>query len=226
MPLIKGENIMATKLEQFIRQTYNAYPILLSSEKIIPGILIQSDWGWFNEKKHPDFKRIEDLARYRLDMNDQEWQHYKSSFSKGSIIAGSIEDSFDFGISFPLLQYGIKEIAGRIKRGRKSTLTIGSIVIRAFDNGFCLHDLRRELWDLRNTNRDYWKDVDNDFLVSHCYHTANLKWEFEEEGELSAEVDFTAAGLKVGGDLKWDNGETLVFTGTSEAPFAVQGVKI
>lgn len=223
---MKGENIMATKLEQLFRQTYNAYPILLGSEKIIPGILIESDWGWFDEKKHPDFKRVEDLARYRLDMNDQEWAHYSSSPSNGSIIVGSIKDTFDFGVSFPLPQYGIKEITGRIKRGRKSILTIGSVVVREFDNGFCLHDLRRALKELQKTNGDYWEDVDGDFLVSHCYHTANLKWEFEEKGELSAEAEFTAAGFKVGGDIGWENSETLIFKGTSKAPFAVQGVKI
>ena len=95
-----------------------------------------------------------------------------------------------------------------------------------FDNGFCLHDLRRALRSLKDTNRDYWGDVDDDFLVSHCFHTANLKWEFGEKGELSAEAEFTAAGFKVGGGLKWENSETLVFNGTSKAPFAVQGVKI
>lgn len=163
---------MATKLEKFFRQTYNVYPIMLSSEKITPGILIQSDWGWFNEKKHPDFQRVEDLARYRLGLNDQEWERYSFSDSHGSIIVGSIKDSFDFGISFPLLQYGIKEITGRIKRGRKATLTIGSVVVKGFDNAFCLHDLRRSLRRLRKTNRDFWEDVDDDFLVSHCYHIA------------------------------------------------------
>ena len=88
---------MASKLYEFLNERYNAYPLMLATEKSIPGMLLEADWRrgilldiW--PTKHPEFRREEGFAWELLEQPEQE---YESEMVDANIIQQSVNDKIN-----------------------------------------------------------------------------------------------------------------------------------
>lgn len=214
------------KLRYMMRSTYQAHLIPLSSSLVEPGRLLETYWGagwpW---NSNPRFRRVEGTAFDVLQGIGPDASGYTIIDSESSMIEGTFQDTFTFGVDFPLAQLGLS-IGGEVKNDRKVTVEIGSITAKSFENGFAGHRLRRDLRALRRTDREAFNWVDDDFLVTMTYHVSDLRFKFKETGGLSAKVELEQAGLEVGGNANWSSDHDLKLDGHVSVPFSVQGLRV
>lgn len=218
---------MHAKLFKLMRN-YSAYPIMLGSENIKPGVLLHTAWDWFGLGNRPEKFISEEGCPWKLlnrkDENDF-YKTYPHKLNNASIIAGEITDKVQFGANLALPQFGFSTGASFAEE-RTSKLTIGGVKVDSFDVGYAQYELREKLRDLERTNRKRWAWVNDDFLVTDSYYTSELCFEFKEEGDFNARATYDKLSISGGFEASWENNTTLILKGTAKVPFAVRGIKV
>ncbi len=129
------------------------------------------------------------------------------------------------GVGLPLAQLGIVLDLG-FKSSRRFSIDIDGIHARSFERVFDGHKLRKDLRALRTVDRQMYKWVDDDFLVTWTYHAGDLTIEFEDTGDVTAKAELEAANVEFKLSADWQNEYKLRLEGIAAAPFAVQGLRV
>lgn len=214
---------MHEKLYKLMKNDYCAYPLMMCSEDVKPGMLLQTEWDWFGNLKK--FVGEEGYPWDLLDMGGE--QVYPSKFKNVSIIAGSVTDKVTFGANLALPQFGFSADAS-FNEAKAAVLTVSGVKAMSFEIGFSQYELRLALRKLKESDPLRWCWVDNDFLVTDSYYTSNLRFEFKKEGGFNAKAEYEKLGNNIAGGFQceWKSDTTLELVGTAATPFAVRGIKI
>jgi hypothetical protein len=209
---------------------YSAYPLVLCSDEAKPGTLFQTIWDWFGHGSKPEKFISEEGCPWKLlGMKDKQafYTSYPYQRSGASIIAGVIQDKIKFGGNLALPQFGFSTSASFIEE-EVVKLTIGAILVDSFKVGYAHYELREKLRQLKNTNPMAWTWVDDDFLITDCFYTSEMCFEFDKKTDVDVKVTYERLKSKVSGgfNLEYINDTTLKLNGTAETPFAVRGIKI
>ena len=213
---------MHAKLYKLMKDNYCAYPVMLCSEDVKPGMLLQTKWDWGKAKK---FISEEGYPWELLGISDD--TDYPSKLKDASIISGSITDKVEFGANLALPQFGFLASAS-FGEEKSAVLTVGGIKVRSFEVGFAQYELRLALRELKRTDPIRWPWVDDDLLVTDSYYTSNLHFEFKKEGSFNAKATYEKLSNSIAGgfNYSWKNDTTLELIGTATTPFAVRGIKV
>lgn len=213
---------MSTKLHKFMRNVHNAHPLTLATANVVPGTLLETRWSG---SRNPIFSREEGAAWDILsDVNEAD---YPSRMHDANILVGTISEKLSLGVDLSIAPFGIN-IGAEFSKEHQATINIGTIRARVFDVGFSGHELRKKLRELRKSDSERWKWVDDDFLVTECFFTGDMEFNFRSSGDLSAKLGFEHSGGSVDASLTaiWANDQHLILRGTASVPFAVRGMKI
>lgn len=216
---------MGGRLNEHMYKAYGAFPLGLVNENVRPGMLIETRWRpALPLNSYPHFLRQEGFAWELLDLSPDKFQ---SELHRANILAGEFTEKIGFDGTLPLPQYGLN-LSASFNRVRKAKLTIGAVYGRTFTRGFAAHELHAALRKLQETDpaRGGW--VEDDYLVTECYYTADLTFTFAEQGDMTAKAELQKAGLKIAAEIKanWTDEHTLVLQGAAAAPFAVRGMRV
>ncbi len=216
---------MHAKLYKLMKN-YSAYPMMLCSKNVKPGMLLQTEWDWFSNPTK--FVGEEGYPWKLLGMSKKaDRAAYIDKLSAASIIVGDIVDKIEFGANLALPQFGFSTSASFAEK-RVAKLIVDGVKVRSFKVGFAQHELRLALRKLKGSDPTRWGWVDDDFLVTDSFYTSGLRFEFKKEGGFNAEVTYKKLekDISAGFKHKWQNDTTLILKGTAKVPFAVRGIKV
>jgi len=213
-----------------VMKNYSAFPMLLASDRVKPGTLIETSWSWFGFGNTPDkFKKEEGCPWNLLGMSDESafYAEYPNVRRDASIITGSITGKVEFGGDLALPQYGFSVTASFVEK-ETVKFTVDGIEVCSFNAGYADHELRLKLRELKDEDPVRWGWVNDDFLVSNSYYISNLCFEFSSDTKIDVEATYKSLENSVSGGfkLKKTSDLKLELIGTAETPFAVRGIKV
>ena len=216
-----------SKLYEFMRSRYDAFPIMLGTSRVRPGMIIDTDWRptWpWEVDTRPDFEREEMFA---WDALEESKYDYKSDFVEANLLYGTVTNRYSIGGEVSLPQFGLT-LSAELEHEYKAEFRITDLRARVFQNSSHGFVLMSKLNALRQPRPDLWRVINDDFLVTETYHVASLHAAFSSRGTGKAKADFEEAGVRLaaGLDLEWKSDESFELAGLSKVPLAVRGVKI
>ncbi len=213
---------MPAKLYELIRKIYYAYPLMIGTIETKPGTLLEADWDWLSPEYPMRFVAQQGRPWEILNVPAEP---YESELLDASIITGQITDKFRFGTTIAAPQFGLAGGASLIQKNI-AKLTIGAIKVRRFKERFAEYELRMKLRQLKDTDCQQYAWVDNSFLVTDCYYTTDLHFEFKKENGFNPQALYENLDISEGFKVRWDGRKTLLLQGTADVPFAVRGIKV
>jgi hypothetical protein len=213
-----------------VMKNYSAYPMLLASDVVRPGILLETSWDFFGLGTAPTKFISEEGCPWKLlGIKDEPafYQKYPTDLRNASIVTGEITGKVKFGGNLALPQFGFSADASFGKE-EVVKFRVSGITVMSFKVGFDQYILRRELRDMKKAKPEWFGWVDDDFLVTDSYYISGLEYEFKEESktDVKATCDKLKGGVSVGFILETEGTAKLKLVGTSETPFAVRGIKV
>lgn len=218
---------MGSGLYKFMTERYQAFPLMLASERAIPGMLLECQWKQsfpiFGDWT-PRFERMEAFVWELLSLAADE---YKSEYIKANIIQESITEKLSLGGKINIPQYGLS-VGASLASDFSAIFRVTGIQARVFINTRCPYTLMQKLLKLKETKRSLWDWVNDDFLIVESYYVTSFSAHFKNSSGLSAKAEFKKAGLDVKGDveLKWLSDSTFEMVGTPAVPLAVRGLRV
>lgn len=218
---------MASNIDKFLGERYSAFPLMLATERAIPGMLIETDWNvsfpilW---KEKPKFRREEGFTwdLLKLDKNK-----YQSGIVDANIIQESISEKISLGGNVSLPQYGIS-LSTALSSNFSAVFKVTGIKARVFKDTSTPYELIQALLKLKGANPSLWDWVNDDFLITESYYVISFVAQLKNEKGLSAKAEFDKAGQKIEGklSLSWISDSVLEMVGTPSVPIAVRGLKV
>jgi hypothetical protein len=218
---------MASNIHKFLADRYSAFPLMLATERAIPGMLIETDWDvsipifW---KETPEFRHEEGFTWDFLQLDENK---YQSEIVEANIIQQSISERKSLGGDVSLPQYGIS-LGAALSSDFSGVFKVTGIKARVFKDTRSPYELIQALLKLKESNSSLWDWVNDDFLITESYYVTSFHAQFKSEKGLSAKAEFEKAGQKIEGKVKlnWINDSVLEMVGTPSVPIAVRGLKV
>ncbi|NJK90352.1 MAG: hypothetical protein HC904_00075 [Blastochloris sp.] len=210
-----------TKVAYEMRQRYGAYLIPAPTERLIPGALLEVEW-WLSD---PRFKHVEGYAWEIADGVTE--ADCASALGAANALKLNVSDKSKFEITGGLPEYGLS-ITSALTSEFSFGIEITGITSRCFTKGFIHHEIHQALLNLRETDKNKWRWIDNDLLVLESFYATQFTAHFKHEGNLTARLALQNAGhtMDAGLNYNWLNDNTLSMTGVPKVPFAVRGIRI
>lgn len=212
------------KLSRIMMRNYSAIPVSLGGESIEPGMLLDWDDGsWLGITRPAKITGIAGKAwDYDLedDVNDA---NYPREHGEANILVESVTDHFSIGGSIPLPQYGLS-LAGEFESNKEVTLSIGTVTMSAFNNGFAGQRILKALRKTKGTEN--WEWINDRLLVTEAYFTGEMTFHFKRGIDASLKAKIEQINEAVDTKLITTTDSRINMVGSSSVPFAVRGLTV
>lgn len=211
---------MSSKIQEFMKERYGAHLLPLATERAMPGMLLETDWGFGKVT----FTREEGYAWEYLGLAADE---FSSSLVEANLIQEGINDKTKIGGDISLPQFGLK-LSASLESEFQMQIKVTGVCGRTFDKSRAGFDLVQSLLQLKKKNKPLWDWVNDDFLIVESFYVTSFIAQFKGGTGVTAKVAFDKAGQKieVGVSYEWIGDSMLQVSGLPKVPLAVRGMKI
>jgi len=218
---------MFTKFLNFLWQRCGAAPLILTADRAVPGMLLETEWPspfLVALNLAPRFLREDGFAWEHLGLSEAD---YETVVADANIIQESVNDKLSLEGDVSLPQVGFS-LDGRLTSKFSGVFRITGVSARVFLRSTAPYQLMQALLAVKESDPPLWKWVNDDFLICESYYVTSFTAELKSEVGLSARAEFEKAGLKITAGIKldWISDSTFRLTGTATVPVAVRGLKI
>ena len=208
-------------LRHFLWSRYSAFPLMLSSENALPGMLLEARWFFSRPRR---LLREDGFVWDLLKLNKSK---YSSRVARANIIQESIDDEMTFGGAVRLPQLGLS-LSASLGGSSAAVMKVTGIRARVFRDTSSAYELMQKCLEQRARNARMWEWVNDDFLIVESYYVTSFVAEFKRARSRDLKVEFEKAGLKAEGSVKfnWRGESRLEMVGTPAVPIAVRGLRV
>lgn len=149
---------------------------------------------------------------------------YTVKTSEANMVYGEVSGSKSLKGGANLL--GLVSLSGSFSKEIEANYTITDIR-GAIQQNLPQIVLQPKLQALRQSDKDQWKLINNQLVVTEVYYANSFVAKFTRSGKVLGQADLsTQIHISPNASYEWSDSNTLVITENSKVPFGVRGFKL
>lgn len=194
---------------QFLKR-YGITLLFASDPSVVPGAIIEKrKRGYFCAGK------LEQIFKDPPPAWDTELQ-------PANLVYGSVERSLSLSGKASMDEFGIS-VGGGLSKARSVNFLISGVKCRVFKHQSKILLIPR-LQELRRSNKDLWKLINNNTIADYTYYATEVTVDFEVEGAVDLKTEIENQ-IVVTGDasVEWKSKSKFVISNNDQIPFGFSG---
>jgi hypothetical protein len=157
-----------------------------------------------------------------LGGSDVDWE---TELLPANLVYGTVEREISLEGKASLKEFGM-DIKGGLERASSVTFKITGVKSRIFKKQSSLL-LAPQLFKLRDTNKNTWKRINNNWIADHTYYATEATVEFVVDSSVNLEADLKDR-LELSGNaaIEWKSKRSFVITQNDLVPFGFSGWRV
>jgi hypothetical protein len=202
--------------EKFIEEYYKGFNFIsISSEAIIPGVIINSD-----------DRIIDNIKRLFPDKSPNKWA---LKTVKANIPNQAITGNRKLDIGLTLL--GLFSLKGGNSTNYEVKFEFNDVTEIIFDTqngGAYENEIRQYIMKLKDSDRSSWKGILHEHLVMEVVIVKSAIVEFKKNGNILTEVEIQEIknDISINGSYSWNSEGKMIINNDNNIPFGVMDFQI
>jgi len=208
--------------------TYNGALICpMSSELWVPGMLLNVRW-WrmFRSTEIVSVEgHVADMDLFDGELSRENWPTVEAEAQMAEL---SFVSKASLSVSDVMIpQIGL-ELDADYARESKISVTVEAVTTKTFEDTFAHRKIREKLVSLRANNRSWYDMIHGDMLITQSHYISGFQMTVMNKNNvtLAAGINQGLVQFRPGIDYNKENEHTYTVGGSTDAPVAVNGIRI